>query len=42
MSRVRRVSVDVSDVDLTRPDGRSSSLGVSPEVQVVVLMRHRH
>lgn len=40
MSRARSVRIDVSDVDLTAPDGSTARLGGG--VQVLVLMRHRH
>lgn len=36
------MSIDVSDITLTRPDGRNVALGDLPGVQILVLMRHRH
>ncbi len=40
MALVRTVSIDVSDIELRRADGRTARLAGG--VQVLVLMRHRH
>ena len=42
MRTAQQVDVDISDLELTDPDGRRTRLADLDGVSVLVLMRHRH
>ena len=42
MPKAKEVSIDTSDIRLTRPGGGDLSFAELPGVHVAVLIRHRH
>lgn len=42
MAVMKHVQIDVSDIQLVRPDGQREGLAQPSLLQLVVLMRHRH